>query len=59
MVKNYRNINDDMRVVINLAKLRLAEEHRETRYRDDPRELIAQLESKHESIKRLESAIKS
>ena len=59
MVKNYRNINDDIKTVINLAKLRLAEEHRETRYRDDPRQLIAQLESKQEAIKRLEGAIKS
>lgn len=59
MVRNYRNINDDVRVIIKLAKLRIAEEAREARYRDDPRQLIAQVESKREAIKRLESAIKS
>ena len=59
MVRNYRNINDDVRLIITLAKLRLAEEFRETRFRDDPRPLIAQLESKAKAIERLESAIKS
>ena len=59
MVRNYRNINDDVKTVLNLAKLRLAEESRETRYRDDPRLLIADLESKKKALSRLENAIKS
>ena len=59
MVRNYRNINDDVRIVIKLAKMGLAQEYRETRFGDDPRELIAQFESDKEAVARLESAIKS
>ena len=59
MVRNYRNINDDVRIVIKLAKMGLAQEYRETRFGDDPRELIAQFESDKEAVVRLESAIKS
>lgn len=59
MVRNYKNINDDIRTVIRLAKMGLAQEYRETRFGDDPRELIAQFESSKEAVVRLENATKS
>ena len=59
MVRNYRNINSDVKVVLRLAVLGLSIEYKEIQFRDDPRELIADLESKKKSIERLESAIKS
>lgn len=60
MVRNYRNINDDIRVIITLAKRGLeANYYQRIRVADDPRQLIAQLESAKESIARLEGAIKS
>lgn len=59
MVKNYRNINDDIRTLIRLAKIGLEKEYRETRFAHDPRPFIAQFESDKEAIVRLESATKS
>lgn len=60
MVRNYRNINDDIRVILKLAKRGLEQVYYRTiKTADDPRPLIAQFESDKEAVVRLEGAIKS
>jgi len=59
MVKNYRNINDDIRVVLSLAREKLAvDSHDIAKYRD-PRIIISRIEQNKGCIERLAKAIKS
>ena len=59
MVKNYRDINSDIRVAISLAREKLIVDARDARTARHPAIILGRINGNMESLDRLEKAIKS
>ena len=59
MVKNYKGINDDLRVVLNLARQKAIMDSRNVASERDPVAVLTRVNSQIDAINRLDDAIKS